>query len=497
MRKQQTASRALRLTRVSATLKLISGDSLPVGAVRRFGTNELPIPVTNDRFERIGDGNGFTLFQGNGWLAAYSNRQRIAVLRQRCSCAVLAQSGVAFLGLALEGAIVFVRWKLASGELTQLGPMPKDISWLGSNDDATRVVMVSRSCEWIGLYDGDGAKRWEQSLQWDEDWPAPIDSVVIEPDDSITLFCHRPNDDDANESFDRLRLAPGVPFARDHADTRPGWFPGWRPRSGLWAPIALRDVAISRDGSRVASAREVWTRDGKSLARPELQDTSASSSWGGEYQVYDLAFDDQHELVRVSGRNANRVLERCLAGKSEWLDRSTLLLPWTDRRITEHEGTVKLGDRVLVTGPRNPRMCCAFDGSVIAINSGTELQIFDSAGEAVRTLEVPPNSLATISPSGTAAVCWQGGGLCVVFASGAPSLLLRGAQLVPAFSPNASRVAWALDWRLAVTELASGHTRYSEELASPVAGLMFGGDGNLFTIHGDGRVTEWAELMTG
>ncbi|MFT3711936.1 MAG: hypothetical protein QM817_30210 [Archangium sp.] len=469
-------------------MNCIIGDALPAGAVRRFGSNRMPIPVTNDSVMVVGDEGNTLLLRGRGWLAAYEKSQLVAVLRENCSAAVQSRCGVAFLSLKLDGEAThtLVRWSLTTGALTRVCELPAGASSLGTNADASRIAVVAQ--QRVRLLDGAGALLWEREVE------EPQSNSMVVENDAVTLFRHQ-TDDDYPEEYERVRVTRAAPIERESTGTHPSWYPRNTSTRRQYTRIGLGELAISRDGTRVASARELWTREGVSIPIPELLDSSESSSWGGEYQVYSLAFDAAGELLRISGRNANRLLEGFTTNRRDWLDSTTLLIPWSDRLITERNGEIVVGDRVLARVAQRPRVNRSFDGSTIAVNIGTQVSLFDGFGAPLGTIDAPSESLAVVAPQGRAVACWSGGGFVILFADGSPSLELKFTQVPPAFSLDGSLVAHVSDWFLRVTDLKTRKMRQGPQLTSPIVGLMFGPDGNLFTACSDGRVLEWAELI--
>ncbi len=477
-------------------MHVVWNKSLPTGAVRRYSPNELSIPVNNDQLRFVSVHRRTTLVRADGWLAGYLDGELVGVVRERCTAASHAPNAVAFFGLADGDGTELMRWDLADQILEPLVRLPHRIHWLGSNDDATSLVVVNQNV--VSLYDGRGAVRWTRDLgkqpsdDDDEDektWFGPIKNAVVEGD-VVTLYWHL-EDEDYPEVYASARLAPDQAIERLKSGTWPPWYRDRASRQSIYRLRALGDVAISRDGTQVATARNAWTRpEGVLLKVPEIYDSGMSSSWGGEASVIGLAYTDDGELIRLSARNATWILDRCTTGGCETPTvESARLLPGTDRLITIRNGTIALGDRVLMEASREARVSCADDGSVIAIQLGRAMTIFDPSGNVLRTFDAPAG-LWGVGPNGTAVTCHQGSGFVVAFATGEVSDA-HASETPPAFSPDGTHVAFGYDWRLKIHNLATKKTVRTEELVSPVVGVAFSRDGVLFTGTADGGVTEW------
>ncbi|HEU0029873.1 MAG TPA: hypothetical protein VFQ53_04515 [Kofleriaceae bacterium] len=446
------------------------GDALPVGAVRRYGAIRPPVATG--------------LVQGRESLMAFRDGELLGVVRETCISPMLAACGVAYFGLADGDATELVRWHLATNLVEPLARIPQRIRLLACNDDATRIAALAHDPLWLGVFDGNGALRWERDLS--SAGLFPVMELVVEAGDGVTLYCHLddPEIDVPDRAYDatahvardgEIRVDAGRDGSRDTSRTRASW---------QREPIATGFVAISRDGTRVATGREMWTR----------ADATPIDIMPLDMAVGDLAFDAGHELRRLcfgpSPRGWKRSLQHCIARTSTPTAEASRLVPFTDREVVRRDDVVTLGERVLVTDARDARLACAFDGSAIAVTVGTDATIFDADGKPLRTLASLRSDAFIVAPRGTAVVCWLSPGFAIVRDTG--DIAFETADgTPPAFSPDGTTIAYGHDGRLHTHDLVTHEARASDPLVSRIRALTFALDGALFTETEDGRVTEW------
>ena len=462
--------------------------ALPAGAVRRYGVPGVPIP--SERPTSLARGKA-RLVHTTSWIAGYLDQRMIGVIRGSELVAELVPNGdVVFSYRDVDGTPL-VRWSLTTGVLEPLALFERGLVKLGTDNDATRIAALAEDD--VRMYDGNGALRWE-CADAELGKHGRADEIYVNGDEVAIHFCVV-DDDDHDGSYSVARAtAGGVTW--QHSTSRPEWFHPSVARTE-YGVRALGKVAVSHDGTRVATARAAWTRpEGVALAVPEIYDGGLSSSWGGEADVHSLAFDATGELLRVSSRNAYRDLARCLAGSSTSPSDYTMPLPWTERFVTRREdGAIALGDRHLITA-RDGQLQCASDGSAIAVVHGAwnerRISLFDAGGEPLHEAAVPSGGVMGIGPGGTRVALHHTNGFMVVKLPDGESETLVLADTAPAFSPDGRSLAYGRDWRLCVMDLATRAIIRTGELTSPVTGACYGRDGALFTELADGTVIEWS-----
>lgn len=302
-------------------MRSVRGDELPVGAVRRYESRHgAPIPVAGDGM-RVGSARGVELVRDDAWVAGYRGGALLGVIQERGCVATLAACGTAFVGLVTDDATEIVRWDLHADTFEPLARIERAIGWLGCSADASRFVAIARDRSTVALYDANGAPRWERAMssgETDDDVRHPTVEGIVVDGEGVTMFARECNDD-YSDAFERVTIVPGEAIDDRRTGTKPDWYaPPWPLPAPVHRVRARPDVAISADGTRVATARELWTRpEGTPIPIPDIYDSGMASSWGGEASVHWLAFDDTNELLRLCARGSTRFLERCIADTTE------------------------------------------------------------------------------------------------------------------------------------------------------------------------------------
>ncbi|MCW5809300.1 MAG: hypothetical protein KIT31_43505, partial [Deltaproteobacteria bacterium] len=434
--------------------------------------------------------------------------------------AAFAPCGVAFLAVRDGAACDLVRWDIRHGHLEPLSRIEGAVRALGADAEGARVVAYAgdRVC----VHDGArGHLLWERTVERRLD---DLEELLLAGDEVIA--CSHVAGilaDGEPDGYAMVRIAPApapLEVNTEYARTVPGWYaPPARTAAAFDvftnASTRAEQLAVSRDGTRVATELRAWTRPaGKTLAMPALQ-WNIPGWWvhaPSEYTARDLAWGE-HGLLRVSAHHPHWIVEDCDApAPDRALPRDTqlaALVPGTSRAVVALVRSVHLrpldgedGGRVLLPNVDARALACADDGSAIAVAFANRLAMFDGAGEkrdvrplhGVEALAVARGGAAVACRDGARLAISRGGSVVHGPADDALAFAPVWSQRSIAFSPDGAVVAYpTAAWGVALVDADTGALRAElGGLTSPVSAVAFAHDGDaVFAACADGRVVEW------